>query len=306
MKNMKPKISIFTTLGNVGNAPDYWQYAWREAIQSYLDFADEVVIVSGMDGKQDVEEMLGLILDTNDVEEKKIKFVNLPWPYDFSWPDIAKHFNAGLEACTGDWVMKMDIDYVIHENDMEDLRHQLGIYIHENWMACSFVKFTVLAKDKAYQKVHIPFILNRYSAPKSIKFGIATDADTAWGYPIMATDIDSKTGLPVGRQLPPGVVRPTGINIWNYDNTFRDIERTKEHFLRFSKARAEAGFGWDWGKDENEALKVFCRMMRSRLSKLTKPLSPTAHPKYMRERIANMTPEQFGYNAWDNFKGILD
>ena len=37
------KISIFTTI----TTPSKYQYAYLEAMESYLDFADELVIVDG-------------------------------------------------------------------------------------------------------------------------------------------------------------------------------------------------------------------------------------------------------------------
>jgi len=291
------KISIFTTLGNIGNTPDYWQYAWREALQSYLDFADEVVVVWG--GKKP---------SRPDPYEENLKTIDLFWPYDFSWEEIAKHFNAGLEACTGDWAIKMDIDYIIHEKDMEGWRTQLEGYLKENWAVCSFMKFTVLNVFRAYQKVHLPFIINKNSL-LPVKFGIPTDdPGSAWGYHILAQGFDDRRGLPVGTTIPDEMVRSTGVDIFNYDNTFRNKEKTGEHFLRFSNARAKAGFKRQWGNTKEEALKKFCDMMASRIKKTSgtyKPLNHMCHPKYIRDRIKGLTVDEFGANNWNNFKGIL-
>jgi len=282
------KISIFTTLGNIGNTPDYWQYAWREALDSYIDFADEVVIVCGgkFEGYGNFE---------------KVKLIQSDWAYDFSWETIAQHFNAGLDACTGDWIMKMDIDYCIHEKDMPNLKARMAKHYEEQWNLLSFVKYTVLNQHRAYQKVKLPFII-RGNMKDIIRFGIPTDDETsAWGYPIFVDGFDEKRGLPTGTSIPDSNIRDTGVNIFNYDNTFRDKETTGKHFLRFSNAREKAGFPREWGETEEEALQKFQDMMWSRLKKTTgcyHPLTLDCHPKYMHERIKSLTPDLYGYNSW--------
>ena len=202
------KISIFTTLGNIGNTPDYWQYAWKEALESYLDFADEVVVVSG-----DNSTKLPFYH-----KENKVKFVNLDWAYDFSWETIAQHFNAGLEACTGDWILKMDIDYILHEKDFNDFRAKLDLASANDFKLASYMKATVLNKDKWYQKLAVPFCI-RGDMKEKYKFGIPNDGKpSAWGYPILAEGFDKERGLPTGKSLPEcvdDVAFRTGINVLN-------------------------------------------------------------------------------------------
>ena len=291
---MTPKISIFVTLGNIGNTPDDWQYAWREAIESYLDFADEVVIVCG-------SEHTMTIFDDMSNNGKEVKIILKSWLYDFSWETIAQHFNKGLDVCTGDMIMKMDIDYIIHERDMKTLRLKIEEGYNKGFNLMSFMKFTVLNKDKAYEKVHVPFII-RGTARDKIKFGIPTDDNTsAWGYPIMAKGFDEKRGLPTGTSITDNQVMSTGIRIYNYDNTFRDKETTGEHFLRFSNAREKAGFPREWGSTREEALMKFQSIMWSRINKTQecyKPLKLEDHPKYIRERIKSLTPDLFGHSSW--------
>ena len=41
---------------------------------------------------------------------------------------IGKTFNEGYEKSSGDWVMRMDIDYLLHENSILNLRKQLLKY----------------------------------------------------------------------------------------------------------------------------------------------------------------------------------
>lgn len=291
---MTPKLSIFTLIGNIGNTPNYWQYAFEEALRCYGELADEVIVVWGGDGE---------LKQTH----PEIKVINKPWPYDFHWSEIAKHFNAGYAACTGDWVLKMDIDYFIHENDFDTLREYLKLASKQNFPALSFPKFTVMNKEQGYEKVEVPFCINKKMMGDQVAFGKATDEDhNAWGYPIMKRGFDETTGLPTGPLLQQ--CRRTGIKLWNYDNSFRDKKITGEHFLRFSKARKAAGFNQEWGATEEEALYRFSVQMMSRLWKMNNsyvPLMDNSHPKWIKDRVKNLTPEQFMFNNWNNFQGIL-
>lgn len=301
------KISLFTTLGNIGNTPDYWQYAWREAVGSYLDFADEVVVVWGG------VPFNAMPLDFADIfDTSKIKVVQSSWPYDFSWEEIAKHFNAGLDACTGDWIIKMDIDYILHEKEMELFKQGLMLAEANKFDLVSYMKTTVLNKDKFYQKLAVPFCIGGDKKYK-YRFGIPNDnPKSAWGYPIIVEGFDEERGLPTGRDLPGDINQiafRSAVKVYNYDNTFRNKEITKEHFLRFSNARAKAGFKRAWGSTREEAIKMFCKMFQGRLRKTEKFAlefkKNNGHPKYIKDRINNLTPDLFGFNNWDNFKGIL-
>ena len=101
------KLSIITTVTN----PDKYQYAWRETLKNYCALADEVIVVNG-----------GESLDLGQIERQNavLKQVMLPWPEKWHWRELPIHINAGLSEATGDWVLKMDIDYLIKECDFDD------------------------------------------------------------------------------------------------------------------------------------------------------------------------------------------
>ena len=79
---MNNKVSIITTMTD----PDSRKDPWKEALQCYNDIADEVIVV-GED-----------------------------WPDEFDWSHIGKTFQEGFDKATGDWVIRMDLDYFFHEN----------------------------------------------------------------------------------------------------------------------------------------------------------------------------------------------
>ena len=78
------KISIFTTMTN----PEERMDPWKEAIDCYEDFADEI-ITTGQD-----------------------------WPEEFNWDHIGKTFDEGLKKSSGDWAIRMDLDYFFHEKPL--------------------------------------------------------------------------------------------------------------------------------------------------------------------------------------------
>ena len=71
------KLSIATSYTN----PEERMDPWKEALACYEDLADEVVR-SGDN-----------------------------WPYEFTWDYIGKVFNESYQKATGDWVIRMDLDY---------------------------------------------------------------------------------------------------------------------------------------------------------------------------------------------------
>ena len=47
---------------------------------------------------------------------------------EFSWDHIGKTFQEGYDKCTSDWVMRMDIDYFLHEETKNKLFNALEKY----------------------------------------------------------------------------------------------------------------------------------------------------------------------------------
>jgi len=99
---VKISVSIITL-----NEIDYI----RNAISS-CSFADEIVVVDGgsTDGTQDFLKSL----------DKRITLIESPWDNDFS-----KQRQKSLDACTGDWVVRIDSDEVFSEVFETEIRSYL-------------------------------------------------------------------------------------------------------------------------------------------------------------------------------------
>ena len=119
------KLSIATSYTN----PEKRMDPWREALACYEDLADEVVR-SGED-----------------------------WPYEFTWDYIGKVFNESYQKATGDWVIRMDLDYFFHEKDFENIRKILGDNFDKP--AVAFPKYQFFTPDRYALKTNIVIAYNK-------------------------------------------------------------------------------------------------------------------------------------------------
>ncbi len=284
------KISIITTITD----PKSRQDKFEEAFRCYSDFADEVIIVNG--GKPIYTDGHGPF--------EKLKFVNLEWPEEWSWVELPRHLNAGLEKCTGDWVIKLDIDQFIHENDFGLIRRFLESCPSDGDVV-TFQKMTPLYGGKYYQKGPTPIAFRR-----KLHIVIGKDMSTATDlcFPIsqtgveVITQVNTETGeaeslydLPIGDTLKRVRGRE---HFWNYDYFFKTQEFTKKEFWRFSRAYHRHFNDWRFGSTEEASFEKFMNGMKAKYKRAPYEYKFSDHPKYIREAVENLTPEQFGYNAW--------
>ena len=138
------KVSIFTTMTNPQKRMD----PYIEALKCYEDFADEVIIV----GKN--------------------------WPEEFSFDYIGKTFQEGFDLCTGDWVIRMDIDTFFHQNDKDKL---YKILLRNKYSpGIAFPKFQIFTPDRfdiKAKNVCIAFNKKNYSKIKLNGGGDLCDLD---------------------------------------------------------------------------------------------------------------------------------
>ena len=106
------KVNIFTTMTDPEKRGD----PWREALNCYEDFADEVTVV----GKD--------------------------WPYEFNFDIIGKYFQEGFDKTNCDWAFRMDIDYFLHENDFKNIYQQLDKY--SSFPALVFPQYQFFTSDR--------------------------------------------------------------------------------------------------------------------------------------------------------------
>ena len=276
------KISILTTLTN----PTERQDKWIEALSNYLEFADEVVVVNG--GKP--------IVFVDVKPNPKLRIVEMPWPYVWNWVELPHHLNFGLQYCGGDWIIKLDIDQFIHERHYDELRQKLAECPDECYVA-TMQKMSFTYAKKYYQKGEQPVCFRN---KEFIKIGKDINKRTDLCFPVDTRNIKGFETV-AGKILYLGTTLPTyktGVKYFNYDYFFKTQEFTKEEFWRFSQAYYDYFKEWTFGDSKERAFEVFINMLRGRHERAPYTEDDNTHSKWIKQAVAQLTPEQFGYNGW--------
>lgn len=264
------KISIITTYGNEKYTGEERGDAVKEALECYHDIADEVIAIDGSD-----------------------KYL---WKYDWSWEELPKHLNAGLEEASGDWVIKMDIDHFFHEMDLKKIRRVL--LSMRNYPVVTFQKMSFVLHNQYYQKGPQPVAINKGMVGDSVKFGQATNAETDLCYPIEVKRLN-EYGIPEGSYTPEKFGK-AGISFYNYDYSFKTKDQTTDEFWRFSKAYHNYFHRWSFGSTRQDSFNIFVKMMRGRLKRCVYSVTKLEeHPQYIRGVISNLNKDQFAHSGWN-------
>lgn len=278
------KLSILTTISN----PQERQDPYIEALQCYLDVADEVVIVDGSRIKYDSWAMF-----------PQLKLVHHFWPEEWDWSQLPVSLNRGLEKCTGDWVLKLDIDQFIHQNDIYELKRRLR-NIHKP--CATFQKYSVTYNKRFYQKGEMITAINKGKYGDKISFGEDINENSDLCRPIWHDLLYNEKRVPLGRLIQEDECGRTGITIWNFDYTFKTQELTRKEFYRFAKAYTSYFDDSPFGSSEEESFQIFCDLHKGRYKKANYEITDmNILPKYIQHAYINLKPSQFGYNGW----GIL-
>jgi len=226
------RISIFTTITN----PEERQDPWKESFASNHGLADELIIING-----------GMPLPVNiGLALPKIKEINMPMPDNWSWEDLPKRVDRGLEVATGDWAISMDVDWMFHEKDFKKIRETLETV---DAPVASFQKASFY-KGGIYQKGYTTIAVNKGMFGDKIRFGSIGPEDDNLTTPVVAERRD-KRGVWEGPA--PTKCAKIGVSFFNFDYTFKDDNQINVDAFAASQARKRT-FGWDdWGKTPEEA-----------------------------------------------------
>ncbi len=282
-------ISIHVNVKN----PERNQFPYLEAIRSYIDLADEVIVVDGGSDDGSIEKIKAL--------SSKVKVVNYNWPDRWIWNQLGLSTNVGYQTCTGDWAIKCDIDYIFHEDDMEAIRTRLISLLDTRAWVASFEKVSIQLADRFYTKSQSPLAVNKRDYGDVLAYGRAyrKDNDFMWAIRTEAT--------PNGRAVGPSILeyplmtQKIRENIYSYSMTFMTLEHLEKERPKYDYARASY-YNEDFSE---EKLELFSQDAVERIKVIEQSRwkgknwqKIKSHPKYIQERIKNLTPDQFGYKAF--------
>ena len=247
------KISIITTMTN----PDDRNDPWKEALECYRDLADEVIIV-GED-----------------------------WPYEFEWSHIGKTFQKGYEKATGDWVIRMDLDYFFHENDILNIRKTIEKF--NNFPIVSFPQHQFFTEKKYSLRTLIGIAVNKSKFPD-----IRLNGGGDLCLPTLNGDLLNPFNYPISKYP-----------IYQYDSFFRTREIIAVDRARFARAweRHFGDYGDRGGPTEEAAIVSWENMIKNKIIDHIYKFNPDKHPKYIKQKIKRVEKDAFGYNAFGiNYK----
>ncbi len=242
------KISIATTYTN----PEERNDPWEEAVSCYKDFADEIIVT----GEN--------------------------WPYEFSWEYIGKTFYEGFLKSKGDWVLRMDIDYFLHENDKEHLDEIFKKY--KDYPAICFPQYQFFLPDRFQLKTRLCIALNKKKFPNIQLNG---------GGDMCLATLNSK--LITAKDVP-----NVRIPIYQYDSMFRNKEIIAEDRSRFAKAWFNhfGDYGDRGGPEPEEAYDAWYKSIENKFQYHTNKFNIDNHPKYIKKKLQNLKADQFGYDGF--------
>lgn len=296
------EISIHVNVKN----PKTNQFPYLESIASYCKLADEVIVVDGGTTDGSIENIKKI--------DKKVRVIEYPWPDDWTWDQLAHSTRAGYEACSGDWAIKMDLDYVVHEDSVSNIRKHLQNMLDAPipMMGATFNKVQFQLVDRYFAKSKSHLAINKRDWGYRLNYGVATREDMDFMWAVM---VEGKTTGTDGNGLYYGTsiqeyskfLAKVGPSILCYDCTFMteehlhkvrpqyDIARSRLVYLHKTQEEREK----DAKRNTMEMLKR--KFLSRKVNKQWVPLALEGHPKVMQERIKNMKSNMFGVNNFGWF-----
>lgn len=273
------KISVFTTATRPDKRGDHVE----QSIGSYTGLADEVIYVDGgnlRETEYDIAWVNGAFVDP------QIKIIKHHWPDEFDWKFIGEQFQRGYEACTGDWVIHADLDFVFHEQDYVAIRK--AFEDNPDAPALSFWKYQFIQPDRYNLKSRLVIAVNKGKYGDRIIFDSGGD--------LCQPSLD-------GKELKPDNVPEARIPFYNYEKILKTEAQVKDDVGRMARAY-ERHFGEFklGGPDDESAYQGWLNMQIGRNSKPQQHVALSFHPKVMHDTIRNLTPDQFGHSGFGFFK----
>lgn len=257
-------LSIFTTVSKPKERGDLFE----ESLACYKDLADEVVVVNG--AKSLGPSVAGL------------KEVMSYWPKEFRWPLIGQQFQAGFEACTSDWVLHADLDFIFHEKDFLAIREACLKY--KDAPAISFYKYQFILPDRYNLKSRLVLLVNKGKYGARIRFDSGGD--------LCQPSLD-------GKYISPDDVPESKIPFYNYEKMLKTKEQIAEDAGRMERAYMRHFKHTQYGSDgtSQDAYDKWVKTQKGKFNKPQKFISLEEHPKYIHKTIKNLLPEQWGYDG---------
>jgi len=270
------KISAFFIV----TEPEKMGFPYLESIEAASKFSDEIVVVCGRNEEASKRKILEKIPDAKIVETNA-------WPEDWHYDDMRDHLNIGLENCTGDICLKCDADNVFRTSRSSEIRDVL-LSGASNSHRITFGRINFFHSDL--------FLVNRNRVIYAINKKLCKDD----GIEVEICHESESNQPKFSKQIKEMYVEENILWPINYDNTFMNASQISDKWIRWS--RAFSRFRNEKIKfelsDFDAGLKDYVNYQRGKIRGVQK--IENFHPRIVRERIANLTPDLWGYNNFAN------
>lgn len=267
------KLSIFTTVTDPNRRGDNY----IDARRCYQELANEVVIVDG--SAYNYLKPRNRIINRI---EHSIKLYH-EWPKEFSWEFIGQQFQRGYEACTGDWVIRADLDMLFHEKDFRAIREACAVY--NDQPALSFYKWQFILPDRYNLKSRLVLAVNKGKFGDRIRFDSGGD--------LCQPSLD-------GEELTPDSVPEAAIPVYNYEKLLKTREQIAQDQGRMERAwfRLHGEYQMKSDGTDEGALDRWIQAQKGKFSKPQRHIKLEEHPKFIQQTIKNLKPENWGYSGF--------
>lgn len=283
------------------------QYPIVECLRSYLPFCDEIIVVDG--GSTD-----GTIEAIENIHNSRIRIIqdeDTEWEKEWAYWRMSHNLNRGYEECQGDWAIKVDADFVMHESCYEPLKEYFENATKDEKLTTTFARRNIILMDSYYIKKWNLFAVNKAlcrTKEIDVKYGLDL-GNWGWGnQPVIAEEKTFKIWH--GTLLTNRENRlMTCANIFNYSYAFRTREMACQIISRqmLAVVRQKILGGSEEAKKELQSymdnpevyLNWYIDGYKGYMRKRQFPLaSPDNHPKVIQDKVRDLKPEQGGWNLW--------
>ena len=187
-----------------------------------------------------------------------------------------------MQRCDADWVLHCDLDFIFHENNFAEIRKAIEHY--NDHPALTMWKYQFYTPDRYNLKSRLVIAVNKGKYGDRIRFDSGGD--------LCQPSLD-------GDYIVPASVPEMRVPFYNYDFMLKTKDIILREKGRFARAWTSHFKNRDLGgPDDQSAYDRWLDQTVGRYKSHNNFIQLQEHPKYMKNTIRSLHPEQFGYSGF--------